>query len=460
MRRSLRTSGLLVATAVLLCAGLWGSGGKEAAVSAHAEGPAPVPPMGWNSYQAYWGDVTEQEVRGNANFMSQHMASYGWKYVVIDYYWYYSRTVPHAQGEALDDYARLMPAPNRFPSAAHGQGFKPLADYVHSKGLKFGIHIMRGIPRAAVEKNLPILGTAAHAHDIADPGNSCSWSRTMYGVDVTKPAGQAYYDSLVALYAQWGVDYIKADDMSWEDTPQRENYHGAEIAALHCAIMKSGLPIVLSLSPGPAPLDRASHLEENAQLWRISEDMWDKWKLLKNQFVLCRAWAPYIGPNHWPDADLIPLGRISIHGVAEPARQSRLTPAEQQTLLTLWTIFRSPLMIGGDLRGLDAATLARLTNNEVLSVDQNSSHNHEIFTHGSQVAWVADSPTGSKYLALFNLDDQAPAMVTVRWNELGLGKTCQVRDLWERKDLGAARELFSPQLPPHGAGLYRVAAAQ
>ena len=161
----------------------------------------------------------------------------------------------------MDDYGRLVPAPNRFPSAAQGQGFKPLADYMHSKGLKFGIHIMRGIPRAAVEKNLPILGTSAHAQDVADTGNACSWSTAMYGVDVSKPAGQAYYDSIVALYAKWGVDYIKADDMSWADKPARENYHGAEIAALHRAIVKSGRPIVLSLSPGPAPLGQAAHLE-------------------------------------------------------------------------------------------------------------------------------------------------------------------------------------------------------
>jgi hypothetical protein len=417
--------------------------------------------MGWNSYDAYCGDVTEQEVKANADYLARRMARYGWQYVVIDYYWYFSHTQPNREQEKweynLDAYGRLVPAPNRFPSAAGGQGFKPLADYVHSKGLKFGIHIMRGIPRAAVAKNLPILGTSAHARDAADRGNACAWSTAMYGVDVSKPAGQAYYDSIVALYAKWGVDYIKADDMSWADPPAREHYHGAEIAALHRAIVKSGRLIVLSLSPGPTPLDEAADLEKNANLWRISGDFWDNWKSLKEQFALCRAWAPYIRPNHWPDADMLPLGRVRIRGYAEPERQARFTPAEQKTHLTLWAIFRSPLMMGGDLPTLNAATLALLTNPEVLAVDQHSTHNRELFAHGNHVAWTADVPgSRDKYLAVFNLDDHAPAEVSVTWNELGVGAKCAVRDLWQRKDVGIVDTQFAPKIEPHGAALYRL----
>jgi len=450
----------IMAIALLFGAGLR-TGVEEAAFpSNETAGLAPTPPMGWNSYDAYCGDVTEQEVKANADYLAAHMLSFGWNYVVIDYYWYFSHTFTNEEQEKwaynMDEYGRLVPAPNRFPSAAHGQGFKPLADYVHSKGLKFGIHIMRGIPREAVRKNLPILGTSAHAQDVADKGNACAWSTAMYGVDVSKPAGQAYYDSLVALYAKWGVDYIKADDMSAADPPARERYHAAEIAALHRAIVKSGRPIVLSLSPGPAPLAQAAHLAANANLWRISGDFWDNWDSLKKQFALCRAWAPYIAPNHWPDADMLPLGRLRIRGYKEPMGQTRFTPDEVQTHLTLWAIFRSPLMMGGDLPTLDAATLAGLTNAEVLNVDQHSSHNHELFTRGNQVAWVADAPEGSKYLALFNLDDHAAAAVSVSWAELGVGKSCLVRDLWEKKDLGVMESTFSPRIPSHGAGLYRV----
>ena len=174
MRRALQ--GLMV---IVVAALFWGAGilaGGAAAGRGAASSPAvdlaPTPPMGWNSYDAYCGDVTEQEVKANTDFMAAHMARLGWNYVVIDYYWYFSYPLPdrpHDQWEYnLDEYGRLIPAPNRFPSAAHGQGFRPLADYIHSKGLKFGIHIMRGIPRAAVERNLPILGTSAHAADVVE----------------------------------------------------------------------------------------------------------------------------------------------------------------------------------------------------------------------------------------------------------------------------------------------------
>jgi hypothetical protein len=461
MRVAGKVFGVLIATALLWGAGFSAGSEKAAAADDQAMVLAPTPPMGWNSYDAYCGDVTEQEVKANADYMAQHMARYGWKYVVIDYYWYFSQTHPNLQqdtwGFNMDDYGRLVPAPNRFPSAAQGQGFKPLADYIHSKGLKFGIHIMRGIPRAAVSKNLPILGTSAHAQDVADTGNACSWSTAMYGVDVSKPAGQAYYDSIAALYAQWGVDYIKADDMSHAGKPAREDYHGAEIAALHNAIVKAGRPMVLSLSPGPAPLGQAAHLEKNAQLWRISDDFWDNWKSLKNQFALCRAWAPYIGPLNWPDADMLPLGRIRLRGYDDPPRQSRFTPAEQRTHLTLWAIFRSPLMMGGDLPTLDSPTLDMLTNPEMLDVDQHSSHNRELFTLGDQVAWAADAPGGrDKYLAVFNLNNWLPWKVSVDWSELGLGRKCAVRDIWEKKDLGEVDDSFSPWIAAHGAGLYRI----
>ncbi len=421
----------------------------------------PTPPMGWNSYDAYSGDVTEAEVKANADYMAEHLHKYGWEYIVIDSDWYF----PHPRTDRtqetwevkMDGYGRFIPAPNRFPSAAGDQGFKPLADYIHSKGLKFGVHIMRGIPRAAVRKNLPILGTTVHAQDIANKQNTCHWSTSMYGVDTTKPGGQAYYDSLVTLLAGWGVDFIKADDMSWGENPIGEAYHAGEIEALSKAIRKCGRPIVLSLSPGRTATAHADHVRKNAQMWRISDDVWDNWKEVKGQFPLCRAWIPYIGPGHWPDADMLPLGRISIRDFPEGERQTRLTHDEQITLMTLWCIFRSPLMMGGDLPTLDAFTKSLLTNQEVLAVDQASSENHELFARGNQIAWTAKVPgTGERYLAIFNLADDSPASVEVQWKELGLNGKCEVRDLWQNKDLGTYTGKFAPKLDPHGAGLYKI----
>jgi alpha-galactosidase len=417
---------------------------------------APTPPMGWNSYDCYGGDVTEEEVKANARYLASHLARYGWKYVVVDYYWYYPSGNVNGR-PAMDAYGRLLPALNRFPSAANGSGFKPLADYVHHLGLKFGIHIMRGIPRAAVAENLPIFGTAEHAQDVANPLNDCLWSKAMYGVDVSKPGGQAYYNSLARLYAQWGVDFIKADDMSWAEDPYGETYHAPEIEALRAAMNRTGRPMVLSLSPGPTPYCEQANAGRYSKMWRISNDMWDNWPELRNQFGYCRLWASAAGPNHWPDADMLPLGRLRIRGFQDQPRWSRLTHDEQRTMMTLWSIFRSPLMIGADLPSLDSFTLSLLANPEALAVDQHSIGNHLLFVHGQQIVWVASVPQSrSRYFALFNLDDQQAEEVRVSWNQLEMAGRCRVRDLWQRKDLGYFNVRFEASIPPHGAGLYRI----
>lgn len=460
MMKMVRILLLLLFMAVMAAgAGLLPSVGRRVAAGQNPKEPsgnlAPTPPMGWNSYDSYGGDVNEQQMKANARYLADHLAVYGWKYVVVDYYWYYPSG--HVKGvPAMDEYGRLLPATNRFPSAADGQGFKPLADYVHSLGLKFGIHIMRGIPRAAVEQNLPIFGTSAHAKDVANLLNDCSWSQAMYGVDVSKPAGQAYYNSLAKLYASWDVDFIKADDMSRAIDPYGEVYHGPEIEALRTAMTRSGRPMVLSLSPGPTPLGDAAHAEKYSQMWRISDDMWDNWPEVRNQFGYCRLWAPRIGPGHWPDADMLPLGLLRLRGFDDGPRLSRLTHDEQITLMTLWSIFRSPLMMGGDLPTLDPFTRSLLTNQEVIAVDQHSSGNRLLFTRGNQIAWAADIlRTKQKYVALFNLGE-SPEEITVSWPELGLAGKVPVRDLWKKETVGSFDKQFSAQIPPHGAGLYRI----
>lgn len=464
-RRASLSAALLIAVAATATAG--GLRGKVASprqsAAPYPDHLAVTPPMGWNSYDAYWGDVTEKEVRANARYMAQHLKRYGWKYVVVDYYWYFPHPRPGVSEQtlkvAMDKYGRLIPAVNRFPSSANGKGFKPLADYVHSLGLKFGIHIMRGIPRAAVARNLPILGTGAHARDIADKENTCAWSTAMYGVDVSNPAGRAYYDSLAKLYAQWGVDFIKADDMSRGENPKGEHYHAPEIEALRKAMNGTGRPMVLSLSPGATPLAEAANVTRWSQMWRMSDDMWDKWAEVESQFDRCRNWERYAGPNHWPDADMLPLGRIRIRGYGhrEPDH-TRLTHAEQITMMTLWSMARSPLMMGGDLPSLDSFTLSLLTNKQVLAIDQHSTGNREVLRRddGRVIVWEADAPgTPRKYVALFNLS-RAAAEVAVSWPELGVTGKQTVRDLWGKKNLGAFQGRFSSTIAPHGAGMFEL----
>lgn len=436
-----------------------------------SEKPQPIaqkPPMGWNSWDCFGVDVTEAQVKANTDFIAEKLAKFGWEYVVVDLAWYLTpdwttRTFKEQHPpQSIDEFGRLIPDLCKFPSAG-GNGFKPVAEYVHSKGLKFGIHIMRGIPRQAVEQNCPILGSKYTARDIVAPADTCVWYDGLLGINMNHPGGQAYYQSIVQLYADWGVDYIKADDMG-------QPYHAAEIAGLHNAIAAAGRPIVLSLSPGAAPIDQLDHLRQNANLWRISPDFWDDWQFLYRQFKLCKLWEGTPIANHWPDADMLPIGKLRKTGpddyIAEHMGKtaeeitdeySRFTDIEKQTLLTLWYIFRSPLMLGGHLPETDEITLNLITNAEALAVNQASENNHQVYRNDPAVVWAADVPQSrDKYVALFNLGDSETITVSVGWDAVGLSGRCVVRDLWAGKDLGEFSSLFSAEIPPHRSGLYRV----
>jgi len=365
---------------------------------------APTPPMGWNSWDCFGATVTEEQTKANADYMAEHLAAHGWQYVVVDIQWY----EPQSQGwdyarqarPVLDEYGRLWPVVAKFPSSADGRGFKPLADYVHAKGLKLGIHLMRGIPREAAKRDCRILGTEIRASAIANPASTCPWNPDMYGVDMSKPGAQAYYDSVFKLIASWEVDYVKVDDLSRPYHDQKP-----EIEAIRQAIDACGRPIVLSTSPGATPLEVADHVASHANLWRLTDDFWDSWPLLKPEFEICHRWSPYIGPGHWPDPDMLPLGAIHV-GPQMNKGWTKFSRDEQVTLMTLFCIVRAPLMFGGHLPWNDEFTLSLITNDEVLAVDQHSRNNRQLFRRDDLIAWTADVPDSpDKYLALFNARD-------------------------------------------------------
>jgi hypothetical protein len=432
---------------------------------AAAAGPllAPTPPMGWNSWDAYGRTINEEQFKANARWMADHLKKYGWQYVVIDEGWY----IPNPEGDAktykfeLDANGRYVPVSNRFPSAANGAGFKPIATYIHSLGLKFGLHMIRGIPREAVAKNLPIAGSSFHAPDAADSNDVCPWNAYNYGVK-NNAAGQAYYDSIAKLYASWEVDFIKADCIA--DHP----YKPQEIRMLSAAIAKSGRPMVLSLSPGPTARDKGNEVAKYAEMWRISDDFWDHWgpwpghewsQGLLGQFATAATWADFSVPGHWPDADMLPLGHLGPHAGEGETRDTRFTRDEQLTLVTAWAIFRSPLIMGGDLLSCDEWTESLLTNPEVIAVNQRSLDNRPVMTTKVAVVWLAQTEDRAlHYLAVFNLSD-SEQNISYQWQDFGLhGKRYQVGDLWDHKDLGTAA-LFNVKLRPHASVLYRLVAA-
>ena len=408
------------------------------------------PPMGWNSWDCYGAAVTEDIVRQNADYMAKHLKQYGWEYVVVDIQWYQPTALNH-QYEAfstldMDEYGRLLPAVGRFPSAANGAGFKPLADYVHSLGLKFGIHIMRGMPRMAAHKHLPIKDSDYFCHDAANPNSICAWNPDMYGLYCHREAARAYYNSIFKLYAEWGVDFIKCDDIA------REYPHcKREIELISEACRASGRDMVLSLSPGPAPVEQAEHLKQYANMWRITDDFWDDWRLLKGMFERAEKWCIHAAPGHWPDADMLPLG--ALRQCDNPEDWTHFTQAEQRTMMTLWSMMRSPLMIGAEMTKNDEFTNSLLQNADVLTIGKESFCGHPLWTTTEESVWVAPRRDGQGvYVALFNLSDEERT-VSVASTQYEGGSTAT--ELWNGKSCAAADGLCA-DLAAHDAVVFLV----
>lgn len=427
---------------------------------------APTPPMGWNSWDCFGTSVNEDEVKANADYIAEHLVGHGWQYLVVDGRWYVDNPWerPYNQRDPIfiyDEFGRLMPSPARFPSSADGVGFKALADYCHQRGLKLGLHFMRGVNKEVWEKNLPIEGTDWTVQDMTRiPGDQgATWLRDNYGVERDE-VSQAYFDSIYRLLAEWGVDYVKVDDMLRDYAHPEDSYYTDAIEMVRTAIDRSGRPMVLSLSPGGAPLNQAEHLQQNANLWRITDDFWDRWDALYPMFERADEWTPYRRPGNWPDNDMLPLGRLAIRGErGDPGRMSNFTRDEQLTVMTLWAISRSPLMFGGNLPDNDQWTLDLITNADVLAVNQHSTNNRQLSREEDRIIWIADAPdSDDKYLALFNAADTEQD-VGIALNDLGLERATLI-DLWTGQPVGEFTRNYSIPLPPHGAALYRVTNSQ
>lgn len=431
---------------------------------------AKTAPLGWNSWDCFGAGVTEDELKANADYMAKHLKDYGWEYVVCDIQWY----EPNAKNNDynnftplnMDEYGRLMPAENRFPSAKNGNGFKPIADYCHSLGLKFGIHIMRGIPRQAVHADTPIKNSKFTARQVAHHFSVCSWNTDMYGLYNCQGA-QDYYNSIFELYASWGVDFIKCDDIcvtefrQW-DTPYSAYY---EIEMIRKAIDGCGRDMVLSLSPGPAHIENADHLAKNANMWRITGDFWDQWDKLHDMFDRCYLWQDKVKKGNYPDCDMLPLGRLSKNGICHGPqnRMTQFTKPEQITMISLWGIFKSPLIMGGNMPENDDWTLSLLTNSEYMKMHRESTNAHQYLRNEKngrgEIIWTSNGKK-CKYAALFNTDNKAKKLLLNLADILMPDEKYEIYDIWANKSLGCFKNTFKAEIEPHGAGLYKITRAK
>lgn len=441
----------------------------SASVYAQKNTVASTPPMGWNSYNCFGSAVHENEVKANADYMAKNLKQHGWQYVVVDFLWSYDNPPGSHIGNpyqknlwdgsfvpwlTMDKWGRLLPQPTKFPSAFGGHGFKPLSDYVHHLGLKFGIHVMRGIPRQAVWAKSPVLGAKGITADmIADTASKCEWMNHMYGLDMDKPGAQAYLNSLLNLYASWGVDFIKVDDIA-------RPYHKKEIEGYRKAIEQCGRPVVLSISPGETPVKEAEHVAQNANMWRMADDFWDNWKEILHMFDYAKSWENVGGSGHWPDCDMLQIGKLSKRGPVGDERYSRFTEDELYTHMTFWCIYRSPLMIGGNMPENRAIERALFTNDEVLAVNQHGLQPRQLYKTENAMAWYSHVPNSKEiYVALFNISDKDQD-VNVDFSAVGFKGSVSVRNLWKKQNTGNYKGTYTTPINKHGAVLLRLAPAK
>ena len=416
---------------------------------------AKYPPMGWNSWDCYGAAVNEAQVRQNAEYMAENLLKYGWEYVVIDIEWFQPTAGSHEYEPfsdlCMDEYGRLIPAVNRFPSAEGGVGFKPLADYIHSLGLKLGIHIMRGMPRMAPHLNLPILDSKYTARQVANPNSVCAWNPDMYGLkcESNEEGARDYYNSIFKLYAQWGIDFVKVDDIA------REYPHcKKEIELISEASRNCGRDIVLSLSPGPAPLERAEHLKTYANMWRITDDFWDDWKLLLAMFERAEKWSIHSGPGHWPDADMLPVG--ALRQCYSESDWTHFTHEELRTMMSLWCMMRSPLMLGGELTKNDDWTLELITNQDVLEIEKTTYLAKQVWRTEEAILWMAPRKDGSGvYVAAFNISEEK-LEVKINLNDMEIDDGVKATELWSKKEYAADNGVISVELDKHDAAVFRL----
>ncbi|MGW1543501.1 alpha-galactosidase D [Streptomyces sp. NPDC002309] len=432
----------------------------RAAAATTAPALAAKPYMGWSSWSMQsskypglnpdgdYSYLTEANVLKQTDAMASKLKRYGYEYVNIDAGWWRDK----AWKPWFDENGRQKADPDRFP-----RGMKAVADHIHAKGLKAGIYLPVGLEKEAYgEGEVPIWNaegctTADIVHD--DLRTTNGWD-SAYKIDFSDPCAQKYIDSQAQLFADWGYDFLKLDGVGPGSFKSGENYDNvADVAAWKKAIATAGRPIHLELS-WSLDIGHVGDWKKYSNGWRIDTDVecycntlatWEN--SVVDRWYDAPAWSRHAGPGGWNDLDALVVGNGEMGG---------LTKAERQSQATLWAIAKSPLFSGDDLTRLDSYGLSLLTNREVIAVNQAAAPAARLLTPSDpQQVWAAKNPDGTYTVALFNLGD-APAAVTADWGMLGFTGKADVRDLWNRENLGSHRGGITQALPAHGSRLFTV----
>lgn len=418
----------------------------------------PKPPLGFNSYDCYPGYLDQETVKKLIDVMAEKYLPSGYEYFVIDGGWYAELIIDPATklpvGESLNIDKNGLPGPSRF---FFPDGMKPLIDYAHKKGLKFGLHLMRGAIRQGIKENCVVKGTNIPLKDIVDTLSICRWANMSYGVDMDKPGSYEFYKSVVDKLASWGVDFIKYDDIT--GMPK-------EINAITKAIKENGRPIALSLSPGEDTKVEFMPYYQNCNALRITQDIWDNQRGIDKSFVAMKVFQGRGFSGFWPDLDMIALGPLEVNaapkaGVTKKGKRFSLLNQDQAyTFITQRAIYASPLFIGGDMLTMDDFTYQLLTNKDMLACNQNGVTGFLMYDNDSIQIYKtpARNDPSKGWVAVFNLNN-SPEKRSLKKADFGffyqrpalnvLLRNYHLRDIWNQKEY-SLKDTLEFTIPAHG----------
>ncbi|MFI6290648.1 CBM35 domain-containing protein [Nonomuraea sp. NPDC050790] len=438
---------LRAAAAAVLLAATGPAISSSPAASASDNGLSIRPAMGWSSWSFVrrWPDEAKMKAQTDA-MVSSGLPAKGYVYINLDDF--YQKC--DANGFMVDGFGRWQVDAAKFPS-----GIKALADYVHSKGLKFGFYVTPGIAKNAVTRNTPVEGTSYRAADIADTAASMHKNyncKNMYRLKWSHPGAQAFVNSWANQMASWGVDYLKIDGVDATTI--------ADVEGWDRALRQTGRPINFALSNN-LPIAQATTWKRLANSWRTQGDVecycgpgpngsgypLTTWAKITSRFASAAAWQPYAAPGGWNDLDSLQIGNGDQMGINADQRRSHLT---------LWAMAASPLLLGSDLTALTPTDLAMLTNERLIAVNQDGVAADRIVNSGVNQVWRKRESNGDYIVALFNTGTSGNSTVSVNWSQVGFSGAAEVTNLWSGAAEGTVASSYSATLRPGETRLIRA----